>query len=130
MIIFRFDKVFFNDNEYNLVVASESLFDGDMAKFFPFTWVDLYDFLFKGFLPIACYIFLVLLQEKNGNTLQRYQGLLIGFSFVILWALSFFVKTYMASVNSSFTCLFIYPYLFISYYRLNYSICLMNKKIF
>lgn len=111
-----FSKDFFTEvnitDGYNIYVGSSLLFSGDAAKFFPFTWVDFYDFMFKGFIPVFAYLFLIMIQEKSGTTLQRYQGFLIGISLVVMWILSYFVKNFMTVVNNDFTCLFIFPYFF------------------
>ena len=91
-------------------VFLEKLFEGEVGKFFTMSWVDFFDFFFKGCLPITTYLFLILLQEKNGNQLQRYQGFLIGLSLLLLWVLSYFFKNFMANANSGFTSLFMLPY--------------------
>lgn len=108
----KFEKVFVAQDSYNVFIGSAKLFQGPAGEYFPLTWVTFYDLFFRGVLPITGLIFLLLLQEKNGTTLQRFQGLLIGFSFILMWGTSYFFKNYMTKANVSFSCLFIFPYLF------------------
>ena len=111
IVYFRFESVDIS-GDYNIVIGSDYLFSEASGAnvYFPWTWVTLFNAIYKGILPVVCFIFLTLLQEKNGNQLQRYQGLVIGEGIVMMWVLTLFFN-YMAEITPAFTSLFMYTYL-------------------
>ena len=92
-------------------IYTDYVFSHPARDFFPWTWSSLYQIIYQMLLPSICYIFLILLQEKNGSSLQRYQGLVVGESLLLLWALTFF-KNIMTNSLPGFTCLFMFPVIF------------------
>ena len=112
--LFLVGKQFHNPNvssDFYYSIYSNFVFSGEARDFFPWTWIDLYQTLFQILLPAVCYIFLILLQEKNGSSLQLYQGLVIGESLLVLWGLTFFKNKMMASLPG-FSCLYLLPAVF------------------
>ena len=99
--------------EHAYVIESSTVFGSPAKEFFPWNWEELYKILFQIILPAICYVFLILLQEKNGTSLQRYQGLVIGESLLLLWGLTFFKNT-MSEALPGFTSLFLLPAFFMS----------------
>lgn len=112
LVYSKFNHEGVNETSYTLSIAAAKIFSGDLGNLITFTWVDFYDYVYRGIIPLTAYLFLVLLQERNGTTLQRYQGLLVGFSMVLMWVLSLFFKSFMTIVEPSYSCMFIYPYFF------------------
>mgnify|MGYP003293199023 CR=1 FL=1 len=111
IVYFRFDSVDISE-DYNVYIGSEYLFSADSGArtYFPWTWVTIYNAVFKVGLPSICFVFLTLLQEKKENSLQRYQGLVIGEGIVCMWLLSMFFQ-YMAEATPGFTTSFMFSYL-------------------
>ncbi|MCQ2592362.1 MAG: serine/threonine-protein phosphatase [Treponema sp.] len=98
--------------EHSIYIGSEYLFSEESGarEFFPWTWVTLYNGFFKGIVPVTCFVFLTLLQEKKGNLLQRYQGLLMGEAIVVMWIFNWFFQ-FMSNTNPAFSSLYMYSYL-------------------
>lgn len=94
-----------------IIIGSEYLFSGAAKKFFPWTWVTVFTTLYRYIIPIICVIFLMLLQEQNGNQLDKYQAVIIGESFVVLWTISFAI-TFISTVLPAFTLLYLFSYTF------------------
>ena len=111
IVYFRFESVDISA-DYNIYIGSAYLFSeaSGASVYFPWTWVTLFNALYKGIIPVVCFIFLTLLQEKNGNQLQRYQGLVIGEGIVMMWILTSFFN-YVAQITPGFSSLFMYSYL-------------------
>lgn len=107
----RFESVDISE-EYNIYIGSAYLFSeaSGASIYFPWTWVTLYNALYKAIIPIVCFLFLTLLQEKNGNQLQRYQGFVIGEGLVAMWIINAFFQ-FIAEINPGFTSMYIYAYL-------------------
>lgn len=107
----RFDAVDISQNN-SLYIGSEYLFSEESGarEFFPWTWVTLYNAIFKVSLPTICFLFLTLLQEKKGISIQRYQGLVVGEGIISLWILQLFFQ-FMSEREPGFTSMFLYSYL-------------------
>ena len=107
----RFDAVDISQNN-SLYIGSEYLFSKESGaqQYFPWTWVTLYNAIYKVFLPTICFLFLTLLQEKKGVSIQRYQGLVIGESIISLWIFQLFFQ-FMSEREPGFTSMFMYSYL-------------------
>ena len=94
-----------------IIIASEYIFSNEaVRKFFPWTWVTVYAATFRYFCPAICYLFLMLILEKEGNELQRYQGLIIGEAIALMWVLHLFFD-FIARVQPSYTLLYLFSYL-------------------
>lgn len=106
----KFETVEINENLL-LIVGSEPVFNSPVREFFPVNWAGMYTIMFQYALPAICYLFLMLLQEKNGTPLQQHQGLRIGESLLLLWAITAY-KNLMTKVNPGFSCLFLLGYVF------------------
>ncbi|MCR4736259.1 MAG: serine/threonine-protein phosphatase [Treponema sp.] len=94
-----------------IIIGAEYLFKGAASQFFPWTWWTLYNAIYKVLVPVVCYLFLMLLYERKGNQLQKYQGIIIAEGIILMWILSAFV-TYISSFVPEFAMLYLYEYVF------------------
>ncbi|MCR5189094.1 MAG: SpoIIE family protein phosphatase [Treponema sp.] len=99
-------------NESGVVIVSEYLFADPARKFFPWTWVTVYNAIYKYIVPAICFIFLLVFQENRATQIERYQSILIGEGFVLMWAINAIINFISASAPA-FSLLFIYAYLFL-----------------
>ena len=98
--------------ENGIIIGSEFLFGNPARKFFPWTWVTLFNALYRYIIPVICFLFLTVLQEeKDATQLEKYQSAVIAESFLLLWLISFAIK-FISSIDPSFSLLFLYAYLF------------------
>ena len=97
--------------ENGIIIGSEFLFYNPARKFFPWTWVTLFTFIYRYAVPVTCFLFLTIIQEDKATQLERYQSAVIGEGFLLLWAISFAIK-YISTINPAFSLLFMYAYLF------------------
>jgi len=98
--------------ESGIMVVSEYLFNGPARTFFPWTWVTVFQAVIKTFLPAFAWLTLLVLQEnKEATQLQKYQGLLIGESLVVMWGISMLI-TFVSQASPGFSLLFVYSYIF------------------
>lgn len=99
-------------NESGVVIVSEYLFGEPARKFFPWTWVTVYNAIYKYILPATCFIFLLVFQEDKASQIEKYQTLMIGEGFVLMWVINAIINNISVSAPS-FSLLFIYAYLFL-----------------
>lgn len=93
-------------------IESAYIFSGDAQKFFPFTEYRLYITIFRFALPIFTFLFFMVIEEKNGNSLQKYRAVLVGEAIVLLWAVFYFLE-YMTRVNKGYSCIYMIAYVFL-----------------
>ncbi|MCQ2590707.1 MAG: SpoIIE family protein phosphatase [Treponema sp.] len=110
VFVYSFDYVEITA-DYKLYIESKSVFTGDAQKLFPLTIDQLYIYIFHIIIPFFGFIFYMLLEEKSGNSLLKYRGVVVGEGILIMWAVSFFLN-FLAKINSGYTSLFMLPYLF------------------
>lgn len=97
--------------EGGITVGSTYIFSNEaVQKFFPWSWFTVYTVVFRYFCPAIAYLFLMLIREKEGNELQRYQGLIIGEAIALMWISSLFFD-YIARVEPAYTLLRMFSYL-------------------
>ena len=94
-----------------IIIGAEYLFKGVANQFFPWTWWTLFNAVYKFFVPIVCYLFLMLLYERKGNQLQKYQGIIIAEGIILMWVLTAFI-TFISSYVPQFAMLYLYEYVF------------------
>ena len=94
-----------------IIIGAEYLFDGTATAYFPWTWWTLYNFIYKFLVPVVCYLFLMLLYERKGNQLQKYQGIIIAEGIILMWALTAFI-TFISEYVPEFAMLYLYEYVF------------------
>ena len=97
--------------ENGVIIGSEFLFSKPARNFFPWTWVTLFTALYRYAVPIACFLFLSIIQDEKGTQLDKYQSAVIGEAFLLLWAISFAIK-FISTIAPAFSLLFLYAYLF------------------
>ena len=110
-VYFLCDKNVHFGSGYDIIVTTPQIFTGSAASVFPWNYYQLYLFVFQYFIPFVCYIFFVLLQEKSSSPVQRYQGLIIGLSIVVMWLLNIFLK-FAGNADVSFESLYLISYVF------------------
>ncbi|MCQ2583332.1 MAG: serine/threonine-protein phosphatase [Treponema sp.] len=110
LVVKTFQNIDISD-EYLLSIPSEKVFSAPVNYVFKWSWVDIYVYSFQYALPIIAYLFYMLFNEKSGNSLQKYQGVLMGEALLMFWAITAF-KNFMTASNVGFSSLFLYPYLF------------------
>ena len=91
--------------------VAEFIFKRPAEDYFPWTWVHLYQALYKVIIPVFCFLSLVTIQEKKATQLEKYQTVIIAESFVLMWAVSLVVN-YLSTANPGFHRLDMLPYLF------------------
>ena len=97
--------------EGGITIGSTYIFSNEaVQKFFPWSWFTVYTVVFRYFCPAIAYLFLMLIREKEGNELQRYQGLIIGEAIALMWISSIFFD-YIARVEPGYTLLRMFSYL-------------------
>ena len=94
-----------------VIIESEYLFSQEARQFFPWTWVTLYTSFFRYFLPIICYLSLLILQESTATQIEHYQTFLLGVGIIVMWVTNYVIQ-FISIVNPSFNLLFMYAYLF------------------
>ncbi|MCR4743405.1 MAG: serine/threonine-protein phosphatase [Treponema sp.] len=94
-----------------VIIESEYLFPPEARQYFPWTWVTLYTSFFRYFLPIICYLSLLVLQESNATQIEHYQTFLLGVGIIIMWVTNYVIQ-FISIVSPSFNLLFMYAYLF------------------
>ena len=111
-IIFVFSKfkTFELSAEKGIYIGSGYLFHGLARTVFPWTWVTLYNVVFRIVLPILGCFIMFILREKNSTALQNYQAVLISEALIVMCALNFFFK-YISSTEPAFSYLFLYSYI-------------------
>ncbi len=94
-----------------IYIGCDYLFSANVNKFFPWTWVNLYNFVFKITMPtLGCFIMFIL-REKTATPLQKYQAVLIVQALLVMFGLELFID-YISSTVPAFSLLFIYPHIF------------------
>ncbi len=97
--------------EGGITIGSTYIFSNEaVQKFFPWSWFTVYTVVFRYFCPAIAYLFLMLIREKEGTELQRYQGLIIGEAIALMWISSIFFD-YIARVEPGYTLLRMFSYL-------------------
>ena len=109
IVFFKFNNIDLN-KDLSIHIESNLLFSGDALKFFPWDWVYLFDAIYKFILPGTAFLFLMVVQEKKGSQLQKYQCLVVAEGIILMWVLIFFFN-YLGTVNPSFKSLYMYAYL-------------------
>lgn len=110
IVYWKFDSVDL-DESFSIVIGSSPLFPDAAKEFFPWSWLTLYTTLYRYVLPITSFLFVMLVYEKEGTQLHKYQSILIGLSFVVMWVLNA-LFLYLDDINPAFSSLFMYSYLF------------------
>ena len=95
-----------------IVIISEYLFDGDSRLYFPWTWVTVYDAIFRYILPTVCFVFLLVFQENTATQLEKYQSAVIAEAFILMWAINVAIK-FISLSDPAFSLLFMYSYIFL-----------------
>ena len=67
---FEFNFELYNRSEDKLSIAAAKIFSGDLGNLITFTWVDFYDYVYRGLIPLTAYLFLVLLQDRYSIPLE------------------------------------------------------------
>ncbi len=98
--------------ENGVIIGSEFLFSKPARNFFPWTWVTLFNAVYRYAVPIVCFLFLTMLQEEKATQLEKYQSAVIGEAFLLMWIISFAIQ-FIATIDPSFSLLFLYSYLFL-----------------
>ena len=97
--------------EGGITIGSTYIFSNEaVQKFFPWSWFTVYTVVFRYFCPAIAYLFLMLIREKEGTELQRYQGLIIGEAIALMLISSIFFD-YIARVEPGYTLLRMFSYL-------------------
>lgn len=107
----HFDKIDVS-LENGVIIQSEFIFAPDVRKFFPWTWVTLFAAIFRYIIPTVCFVFLMLLQENKATQLEKYQTIVIGEAFILMWVITS-VISFVAQKVPAFSLLFQYAYLFL-----------------
>lgn len=111
IIFFKFSSIEISEKS-GIVIISEYLFDEPARRYFPWTWVTVYNSVYKYIIPMISFIFLMVMQEDKSPQIEKYQTALIGEAFVVMWAINFMIN-YISRSLPSFSLLFIYAYLFL-----------------
>ena len=87
LVMFTF-KTVRHTEVFGLEIDSAYLFVGEARKFFPWTWVTVYKFLLRFFLPgFMCFVML-LRNEQKGTKLEQFQGYVYSIAILITWIFS------------------------------------------
>ena len=95
-----------------IIIFSEYLFEGEARCFFPWTWYTFFNALYHYIVPVVAFVFLMVLQEDTGTQLDKYQTLVIGEGFVLMWIITGVIK-FLSTAVPDFNLLFTYAYLFL-----------------
>ena len=81
IVFFKFKQVSLSD-EFGLSVRSDYLFSGDARKFFPWTWVTLYNLVYRFLIPAFMTVVMLCKTEAVGTKLDKFKSyIFIIFSF-------------------------------------------------
>lgn len=109
IVFFRFNSFVLNYRR-GLYVGSSYLFTGPAKDFFPWTWLTLYNTLFRIILPVMGVLVMFILRERTATPLQRYEAILIIEALVVMLALQFFFKL-VSGYEPAFSFLYLYAYI-------------------
>lgn len=99
VVMFNFQNIRYTD-EKGLEIAAKYIFTGEAKAYFPWTWVTVYNYLFKFVIPFFMGIIMLLQNEHKGSKLDRFRGYVYILGIVSMWLLSMFLELAVKYVPS------------------------------
>lgn len=87
---FRFKEITVSESE-GLVVRSDYLFSANIRNYFPWTWLTLYNFIYKFLVPAFTATVMLCRTEAVGTKLDRFRSYIYGIALVLMWATAIFL---------------------------------------
>ncbi|MBD5414072.1 MAG: serine/threonine-protein phosphatase [Treponema sp.] len=107
-IFFRFKRISVSA-QTGLLISSDYLFKGDAWKFFPYTWADLYNAIFRFILPMIGCLAMIVRNEMTGNKLDRHKSFVYSSGLIAMWLLILGVS-FISKVFPGYSALHYYMY--------------------
>ena len=108
-IFFKFKRISVS-SQAGLLITSDYLFKGNAWKFFPYTWADLYNVIFRFILPAIGCLSMIVRSEMTGNKLDRHKSFVYSSGLVAMWLLIIGVSS-ISKVFPGYSALHYYIYL-------------------
>lgn len=87
-VMFNFKNVRISDVN-GIEISSAYVFAVEARKFFPWTWVTVYNFVLKYAFPCFMALVMLLQNERKATKLERYKGYIYVIAILSMWLLSF-----------------------------------------
>ncbi|MCR5494724.1 MAG: serine/threonine-protein phosphatase [Treponema sp.] len=88
LVMINFKNVRISDVN-GIEINSAYIFSGLTRKYFPWTWVTLYNILLKYVIPSFMALVMLLQNERTATKLERYKGYIYVMALLSMWFLSF-----------------------------------------
>lgn len=96
IVFFKFKEITVSGTE-GLVVRSDYIFSSDVRRYFPWTWLSVYNFIYKFFVPAFMAVVMLCRTERVGTKLDKFKSYIYALGLVCMWAVAIFL-----SYSSSF----------------------------
>lgn len=90
IVFFKFKQVSLSD-EFGISIRSDYLFSGDARKFFPWTWVTLYNLVYRFLIPAFMTVVMLCKTEAVGTKLDKFKSYIYALGIASMWATALFL---------------------------------------
>lgn len=84
LVFFKFRQIRFSEDE-GMMINSTYLFGPATRRYFPWTWVTIYQLLLQFVIPGFMAVVMLCRTEANGTKLEKYKSYIYGMGLVLMW---------------------------------------------
>ncbi len=129
IIFFKIQKISISEIS-GLQIESKSVFNGKLAVFFPWKWMQCLSVFYLFILPVISALLMIFKLENKGKNLEFQHSLLNGLSVIILW-IGLYLIHITTKVEPFYYFLLIYPFcvqvIFLAYLEIDSVIYDLNS---
>ena len=91
LVFFTFKEVTV-DLKSGIQIRSAYIFKGNAAKYFPWTWVTVYNFVFRFLIPGFSCLVMLIRNEMNAIKLDKFKGSVYALGLISMWIFSLMIE--------------------------------------
>lgn len=91
IVFFKFKQISLSE-EFGLMIRSDFLFSGEARKFFPWTWITVYNLIFRFLIPAFMTIVMLCKTEAVGTKLDKFKSYVYALGVVLMWVVAVFLE--------------------------------------
>lgn len=90
IVFFNFKEITVSGTE-GIIVRSDYIFSSAVRRYFPWTWLSVYNFVYKFLVPAFMAVVMLCRTEQVGTKLDKFKSYIYALALVCMWAVAVFL---------------------------------------